>query len=126
MSVRSYRDLKVWQEGMRLIDLAQKLCKYMPTEERYELASQVRRASVSIPANIAEGRARGTTREFLRFVCIASGSLAELETLGFVARQRQYINDEFLDEFLIQTEPLTRQLNALRTSLKRRLSNPNP
>jgi four helix bundle protein len=90
------------------------------------LASQIRRAAVSVPANIAEGRARGGMREFLRFICIASGSLAELKTLALVAERRRYITHENCDDFLNRTEPLNRQLNALRASLKRRMNNPNP
>lgn len=121
MNIRSYRDLKVWQIGMQLLARAYDICARLPGEERYDLGSQIRRAAVSIPSNIAEGRARGGTREFLRFVCIASGSLAELETLALIAHRRQYITQEHCDDFLMQTTPLNRQLNALRTSLMRRL-----
>lgn len=78
--VLHYKDLLIWQKGMRLTKTVYRLTKGFPAEERYGLASQMRRAAVSIPSNIAEGQARRGTREFVQFLSLASGSLAELET----------------------------------------------
>ena len=77
---RSFRDLKVWQEGCALAVAIYQLTAKFPREEAYGLTSQMRRSAVSVPANIAEGRARQGRGEFLQFLHIAAGSLAELET----------------------------------------------
>ena len=77
MMINSYRELKVWQLGMQLVKDIYLLTRQFPNQELYGLTSQVRRASVSIPANIAEGHARESTKEFLRYISIAQGSLAE-------------------------------------------------
>jgi four helix bundle protein len=78
--VLHYKDLKIWQRGMGLTKMVYRLSKTFPPDERYGLALQMRRAAVSIPSNIAEGQARRGTKEFVHFLALASGSLAELET----------------------------------------------
>jgi four helix bundle protein len=78
--VLHYKDLKIWQRGMGLTKMIYRLSKTFPPDERYGLALQMRRAAVSIPSNIAEGQARRGTKEFVHFLALASGSLAELET----------------------------------------------
>src|SRR5579872_3351401 len=77
---RHYKELLIWKKGMELTSAVYRLTARFPTEEKYGLASQMRRAAVSVPSNIAEGQARHGTREFLLFLSHASGSLAELET----------------------------------------------
>ena len=77
---KSYKDLLIWQKGMALAKFVYKLSARFPVDERYGLISQIRRASVSVPSNIAEGQARHTTNEFLQFLSHAQGSLAEVET----------------------------------------------
>lgn len=92
--MRKHHELKVWQEAL---DLAQQVYAWtdtFPTEERYGLISQMRRASVSIPSNIAEGAARTTRREFLHFLSVARGSLAELETQLVIAGRLGYLSSE--------------------------------
>jgi four helix bundle protein len=79
--LQGYRDLIVWQKSMTLTKQVYSCTRSFPKEETYGLTSQIRRAAVSIPANIAEGQARNSTGEFLQFLGIARGSLAELETL---------------------------------------------
>ncbi|MBH8575143.1 four helix bundle protein [Nostocaceae cyanobacterium CENA369] len=79
-SVQSYRDLKVWQESMNLAESCYKLTQVFPKEETYGMITQIRRAGVSIPANIAEGYGRRTRGEYIQFLYIAQGSLKELET----------------------------------------------
>jgi four helix bundle protein len=79
-SIQSYQDLKVWQEAMNLAEECYRVTKQFPKEETYGIISQIRRASVSIPANIAEGYGRRTRGEYIQFLYIAQGSLKELET----------------------------------------------
>lgn len=80
MAVKSYRDPRVWQDTMDLVEHTYRWTKSFPEHELYALTSQVRRAAVSIPSNIAEGHTRRHTREFLQFLAIAQASLAEVET----------------------------------------------
>jgi four helix bundle protein len=116
MNSTSYQDLIVWQKAMDLVIAIYAITKDFPTEERYGLASQMRRAAVSIPSNIAEGRRRGTGPEFQRFLLIAYGSGAELETqyeiglrLGYIV-ENEHSCRALLDEIM-------RMLNAM-TSVK--------
>ena len=80
MEIKSYRDLRVWQAGMDLVVRVYRLTQGFPTHELYGLTSQMRRAAVSIPSNIAEGHTRESSKEYLHHLSIAQGSLAELET----------------------------------------------
>src|SRR5256885_16498458 len=91
---QSYKDLVVWQKGIALAKIIYTLTARFPTEEKFGLVSQMRRAAVSIPSNIAEGQARHTTGEFIQFISHAEGSVAELNTqlilaveLGFSASE---------------------------------------
>ena len=77
---KNFKDLLVWQRGIQLVKDTYLLTESFPTEEKFRLVSQMRRAAVSIPSNIAEGQARNTTGEFIQLLAIAQGSLAELET----------------------------------------------
>lgn len=85
--IRSYRDLVVWQKGMDLVEGVYRVTKAFPKDEVYGLTSQIRRAVVSIPSNIAEGQSRMTSGEFIHFLGIARGSLAELETQIILAQR---------------------------------------
>ncbi|MDX1964283.1 MAG: four helix bundle protein [Pirellulales bacterium] len=119
--VRNFRELQVWQRGM---DLAVRVCRAVstfPNYEMYGLASQLRRAAISIPSNIAEGSARSGTREFLNFLSIAQGSLAEVETQLEIAFRLNYVQTTTFEEFLSETQQLTRMLFGLRNSLQKRL-----
>jgi len=78
--VRSFRDLDVWRLGLELVEVIYRCTATFPKSETFGLAAQMRRAAVSIPSNIAEGQARKSTKEFLQFISIALGSLAELDT----------------------------------------------
>src|SRR5690606_29968563 len=79
-TIRSHRDLSVWQLGMDVAEQIYALTQTFPSEEKFGLTSQLRRAAASVPANVAEGNARDSTKEYLRFLSIAVGSLAEIET----------------------------------------------
>ena len=86
-TVQTHRDLEVWTKSIELGVAIYQLTRSFPAEERFGLASQLRRASVSVPSNIAEGAGRGSRGEFLRFIAIARGSLAELQTQLEIARR---------------------------------------
>jgi len=85
--VESFKDLFVWQKGIELVNDIYKLTKQFPKDEVYGLTSQIRRAAISIPANIAEGCGRGTTKNYIQFLEISRGSLLELETLIIIAKK---------------------------------------
>ena len=103
MEIKSHKDLIVWQKGILLCKSVYKIIDKFPKEEAYGLSSQMRRAVVSIPSNIAEGRSRGTRKDFAQFLRIALGSASELETQIEIARVLSYINTQearVLDEQL--------------------------
>ncbi len=92
--VRDFRDLEVWKRGMELVDLTYRLARSLPRHEQYGLSDQLRRAAVSVPANIAEGHGRQHTKEFLQHLSIARGSLAEVLTLVLIASRVGYLTPE--------------------------------
>ncbi len=95
--------------------------KYLPYEEKYALADQIKRAAISIPSNIAEGASRNSTKEFIQFLYIALGSSSELETLILIAQRVGYLDD--IDDMLSKIDSIKKMLNALLSSLKRKLNN---
>ena len=121
MIINSYRDLKVWQLGMDLAEQVYHLTREFPKQEVYGLVSQIQRAVVSIPSNIAEGHARGSTKEFLHHLAIALGSLAELETQLILAKRLTYIEKNDLELVLSKTDEIQRMLRGLQRSLKAKL-----
>ena len=118
--MQNHRDLKVWQISIDLVETVYRLSRDWPNHELYGLVSQVRRASVSVPANIAEGAGRRSTGEFIQFVGIARGSLAELETLFVVAGRLGYLDDSVLDHLLSDVAEVGRMLTGLMHSLRDR------
>lgn len=117
MDVRSYRDLQVWQKAMLFAEAVYGMTAGFPKEELYGLCSQLRRAVVSVPSNIAEGSSHRSTQEFIRYVNIASGSLAEIETQLMLAGKLQFIQREPLEELLNQSQEISRMLFYLQKSL---------
>ena len=117
MQVRSYKDLIVWQKSMDLVELVYQATKGFPREELYGLTNQIRRASVSIPSNIAEGQARNSTAEFRNFLSIARGSLAEVETQLLIAERLNYLDSEKLREILAVQIEVNKMTNALMNKL---------
>ena len=120
MNLESYRDLEVWQKSMDLVVECYQITKKFPKAEIYGLTSQLQRAAVSIPANIAEGRERQYTKEFLQHLSIAYGSLAELETHLQIAQRLDYLDMNHLKQMLDKTAEVGRMLNGLRKSLEKR------
>lgn len=124
-AVQSYRDLQVWQRGMRLAADTYQLTASLPASERYGLSAQMQRAAISIPSNIAEGHERDSTREFLRFLSIAQGSLAELETQIALTVLLELAPASQVDRLLSDTSELGRMLNGLCGKLAVRLESPS-
>ncbi len=122
MLKRGYKDLQVWQRAMDLADAVYACTRNFPKEEMYGLTSQLRRSAVSIPSNLAEGCSRTSTREFIRFVEIAYGSLAETETQLLIANRQKFLSQDALDELLKQTSEIGRMMNGLIQSLEQRLN----
>ena len=118
--VRSYRDLLVWQKSMVWVEGVYRLSRSWPSDERFGLISQTRRAAVSVTANIAEGAGRRTTGEFLQFLGISRGSLAETETLLILSARLGYSDDQTNQGLLADADELSRMLASLIASLRRR------
>jgi four helix bundle protein len=116
----NYKDLIVWQKGIALVKQIYEMTQTFPAEERFGLVSQMRRAAVSIPSNIAEGQARHTTREFIQFVSHAEGSVAELDTQLTIAGQLGYCTNGKIESMLQLVSELRKMLNALRRKLAAR------
>ncbi len=118
----SYRHLIVWQKSIHLVEVIYDATSRFPASELYGLRSQLRRAAVSIPANIAEGRGRGTQREFMRFLLIANGSVKELETEVLIAERLRFLPAEEAQAILEAAEEIGRMLGGLRRKLLDRIS----
>jgi four helix bundle protein len=110
----------VWQKGIELVKEIYKLTNPFPSDEKYGLVSQMRRAAVSVPSNIAEGQARHTTREFIQFLSHAEGSLAELDTQITVSTELGYCAPASAVRAQELGGELKRMLNALRRTLERK------
>jgi four helix bundle protein len=119
MSVQHYRELIVWQKAMSLAKLCYQVTKKFPREELFGMTSQIRRAAASISANIAEGHSRTHTKEYLHYLSIARGSLAETETYLILSREVELLPEVDLQKCLALADEISRMLAALRTSLER-------
>jgi four helix bundle protein len=117
--VKCYRDLKVWHKSTDLVVESYRVTKLLPKSEMFGLASQIQRAAVSIPANIAEGHGRDHLGDYLRHLSIANGSLMELETHFLIIRRLYAIEDE-LQYALEMTDEVGRMLSGLTSRLKER------
>jgi four helix bundle protein len=116
--LRSYRDLLVWQKAIELAVLIYRLSEGFPRAEVYGLTSQIRRASVSVPSNIAEGYGRGSRKEYLQFLFVAQGSLKELETQMILSQRLNYATAAQADRILSESEVVGKMLGSLIRSLK--------
>ena len=122
MTVKSYRDLLVWQKAMDLAAAIHPVALSFPKAEMCGLTSQLNRAATSVPSNIAEGHGRRTTNDFIHFLSIARGSLNEVETQITLANRYNYITAAVHDHFLEQSAEVGRMLNGLIDALEKRLS----
>ena len=109
----SFRDLRIWQEAMNLTEEVYRVTVDFPKHELYGLTSQIRRAAVSVPSNIAEGKGHHSDPEFVRFLFHAGGSLLELQTQIMITRRLQYLSEEKADELCHRGDNISRGLNAL-------------
>jgi len=116
-SIQSHRGLKVWQKAMDLAEAVYRLAAAFPVTERYRLASQITRAAASVPANIAEGNARGTKRDYANFLAIAKGSLMETETYLMLAVRLKFLEQEEAAPALSLVVEISKMLTALRSRL---------
>lgn len=115
--LKSYKDLKVWQKSFELCKKIYRVSRGFPADERFGLVAQVRRAAVSVPSNIAEGHSRDTTRDYVRFLWLARGSLGEIETQLMLARDLQFVRPEEVDSVLSSLDEVGRMLRGLIRSL---------
>jgi len=118
MPVQSYRELIAWQKAMDFAAEVYRVTRRFPKEELYGVTSQLRRAAISVPSNIAEGQGRQTTGEFRQFLGHARGSLLETETQILLSERLEYLGHETTEGLLKQSAEVGRILNGLLNSLK--------
>lgn len=121
VEVKSYRDLRVWQQARVFVKTVYLVTKQFPKEEQFALTSQIRRSVVSIASNIAEGYSRHGLKDYINFLSIAFGSSAELETQLLLAYDLEYISKKTCDELLQELLHIQKMLYKLRDSLKAKL-----
>jgi four helix bundle protein len=114
-----YSDLRVWQDAMNLVTEVYRMIKLFPSEEKFGLASQIQRAAVSVPSNIAEGHGRKSTNAYVNHLSIAFGSLMELETQVQIAARLEYITQDDAIRFLAKTDQIGKMIGALKNSLSK-------
>ena len=119
---RSYKNLKVWEKATDLVLLVYKATKAFPKDEIYGLTSQLRRAAVSVPSNIAEGSERRSDQDFIRFLRMAGGSLAELETQLYIALKLHYIDEVSQMAAMQASQEVGKMINGLVSGLEGKLS----
>jgi four helix bundle protein len=120
MTVKHFRELIAWQKAMDLVVLVYRATAAFPSEERFGLTNQVRRAAVSVPSNIAEGQGRQTPREFIQFLAVARGSLQEVETQILIAVRLEYLDEKNANGLTELIDEVSRILGGLIRSLGKR------
>jgi four helix bundle protein len=119
MGIRSFKDLIVWQRSIQLVVQTYEIARLIPEWERFELASQMRRAAVSIPSNIAEGHERRSRREYAHFLSITGGSLAELETHFTVSEVVGHVGSQHLKKARDSAEAVSKMIWAIERGLRK-------
>ena len=120
--METHKDLRVWQQSIEMVTSIYLLTRSFPKEELFGLVSQLRRAAVSVPSNIAEGYARSTDKEKLHFLRISSGSMSEIETQLMLCLNLEYIDRDKYEELSETVTSVWKQLNSLISSIKKRLT----
>ncbi len=115
--VKSYQDLVVWKKAVDLAEMVYRVSASFPTDERFGMTSQVRRAATSVASNISEGAERRGSKEFLHFLGLARGSLAEMETILIPAQRLGMADPEQVTELLAQAAEIGRMLSGLKSSI---------
>lgn len=108
-----FKELKVWQKSIELVKEVYSLVKFLPSEEKYDLSSQMRRAVVSIPSNIAEGNSRNTKKEYMSFLGIARGSNSEIWTQLIICNELKYLTEEQTEKAIILCQEISKMINAM-------------
>ncbi|MBQ6165361.1 MAG: four helix bundle protein [Clostridia bacterium] len=121
MRVNSFEDLVVWQKSMDLVAEIYRLLRLLPKEELYSLSSQMRRAAISIPSNIAEGQQRDSIHEYIHFLTISRGSCGELLTQLMICNRLDYLSENETGPIIDLTRQVNRMLTALITGLKNKM-----
>lgn len=116
--MRNFRNLQIWQQGIEIVKEVYKLSEQLPSNEKFGLVSQITRAAVSIPSNIAEGASRNSEVEFKRFLEISMGSLFELETQLIIIKELDLINKENLDNLFSMLDVEAKMINGFINKLK--------
>jgi four helix bundle protein len=111
--IKSFKDLRIWQEGIKLVKDIYLLSKKLPKDEIYGLSSQMRRCAVSIPSNIAEGFRRYHNKEYKQFLYITLGSCAELETQVIISHELEYIKEEIKEEITKKIQYICKMVSRL-------------
>ncbi len=119
MAIKSYKDLRVWNAAMDLVEHVYTVTRQFPREEMFGITGQTRRAAVSLPSNLAEGHTREHRKEYLQHVSMGQASLAELETLMEIAARLGYVSRERSEPLFRNVASLGRQLYALRNALRK-------
>ena len=117
--MKTHVDLDVWKKSMDFVENIYRISSQFPKEEIYGLTSQIRRAAVSVPSNIAEGASRQGSKEFVQFLYISLGSLSEVETQAMLAKRLNFVNN--IDIILKEIITIKKMLNGLITHLKNKL-----
>lgn len=120
--MRPHENLDVWKKAVDLTVRIYKVTESCPRDERFGLTSQVRRASVSIAANVAEGAGRKSSREFLNFLSMAQGSASEVETELLIACKLNYLSEEVFDDLMTRSGEVGRMITGLSNHLKSKLN----
>lgn len=125
MKTSDYKELQVWQKAMDLVVEIYKISKLLPKEETYGISDQIRRAAVSIPSNIAEGQSRNSAKEFIQFLSIARGSLAELETQLLICTKVNMLSEDNIAEAQNITTEVGKMIKGLMNKLNSQLTTNN-
>jgi four helix bundle protein len=117
MQIQDYKDLRIWQNGIEIVDNIYSTTESFPKNEVYGLTSQMRRAAISILSNIAEGFVRKHTKEYLHFLSISLGSCAELDTQFVISKNRDYVTENIYHESIKQINHEMRMISSLMNKL---------
>jgi four helix bundle protein len=126
MKIKNYKDLNVWKQGIDIVNKIYDLTRSFPSEEKFSLTSQMQRAAVSIPSNIAEGALRQHTKEYIQFCHIALGSCAELQTQTVIAFNREYFSKQDFEKIESSLDQQMRMIKSMVSKLRLKKSNPTP
>ncbi len=118
--MKTHKDLEVWRESMELVTSIYQVTKTLPDDEKFGLISQLRRSSVSIPSNIAEGAVRSSQKDFIKFLYYALGSASELDTQLLITKNLQLIADETYIQITVRLESISKMLIGLIRSIEKR------